>query len=313
VETMNAGIAAAISGVFGLAVGSFLNVVIWRVPRKQSVVRPPSHCPNCDTPISPRDNIQLLSWLVLRGRCRICGTHISGRYPLVELLTGAMFALVGARFADDGVVFAMLVLTAALIALSAIDLEHLLLPNRIIYPTVAIGLPLFVLGAWLENDWSALGRAGIGAVIAFVVFFAIWFAAPRAMGYGDVRLAALLGFASAYLGWPVLGLALFLPFLLGSVGGIAIAAPIVLLPMAIGGALGYSGGVSVMSRLSGGATVTDPTQARITVALGTAILLGAAVYLALSAMRRVERGRHIPFGPYLAAGALLAILIHGPV
>ncbi len=310
---MNAGIAAAISGVFGLAVGSFLNVVIWRVPRKQSVVRPPSHCPSCDTPISPRDNVPLLSWLLLRGRCRYCGTHISGRYPLVELFTGAMFAVVGARFSSDGVVFAMLVLTASLIALSAIDLEHMLLPNRIIYPTVAIGLPLFVLGAALEHDWTALGRAAAGALIAFVVFYVIWFAAPRAMGYGDVRLAALLGFAAAYLGWPVLGLALFLPFVLGSVGGIAIAAPIVLFPMAIGGALGYATGVSVVSRLSGGATVADPTQARIIVALGAAILLGSVVYLALAAMRRVERGRHIPFGPYLAAGALLAILIHGPV
>src|SRR5207247_327615 len=105
-------------------------------------------------------------------------------------------------FANDGVVYALLVLTAALVALSAVDLEHLILPNRIIYPTAAIGLPLFVLAAELEGDWSALGRAVLGALIAFVVFYAIWFAAPRAMGFGDVRLAALLGFASAYLGWP---------------------------------------------------------------------------------------------------------------
>ncbi len=310
---MNAGIAAAISAAFGLAVGSFLNVVIWRVPRRESVVRPPSHCPSCDTAIAPYDNVPVLSWLLLRGRCRHCGTHISARYPSVELLTAVLFAVVGARFSNDGVVFALLVLTAALVALSAVDLEHLLLPNRIIYPTAAIGLPLFVLAAAIDGDWTALARAALGAVVAFVVFYAIWFAAPRAMGFGDVRLAALLGFAAAYLGWPVLVLALFLPFVLGSVGGIAVAAPIVLAPMVVGAAIGALVGVDVMSRLGGGVHVSDPTRARVTVALAGAVLCGAVVYLALSAMRRVERGRHIPFGPFLAAGALLAILIHGPI
>jgi leader peptidase (prepilin peptidase)/N-methyltransferase len=310
---MNAGIAAAISAAFGLAVGSFLNVVIWRVPRRESVVRPPSHCPSCDTPIAPYDNVPVLSWLLLRGHCRRCGAHISARYPFVELVTAVLFAVVGARFASDGVVFALLVLTAALVALSAVDLEHLLLPNRIIYPTAAIGLPLFVLAAAVDGDLSALARAALGAVIAFVVFYAIWFAAPRAMGFGDVRLAALLGFASAYLGWPVLVLALFLPFVLGSVGGIAVAAPIVFAPMALGALLGALTGVDVMSRLGGGVHVSDPARARLTVALGGAVLCGALVYLVLSALRRVERGRHIPFGPFLAAGALLAILIHGPI
>lgn len=308
---MTAGIAAVISAMFGLAVGSFLNVVIWRVPREESVVRPPSHCPSCDNAISPRDNIPVFSWLLLRGKCRHCGTSINARYPAVELLTAVLFAIVGARFAHDGVVFAMLVLTAALIALSAVDLEHMLLPNRIIYPTAAIALPLFVLAAAIDGDWTALARAAAGAVIAFALFLVIWFVAPGAMGYGDVRLSALLGFAAAYLGWPVLGLALFLPFVLGSVGGIAAAAPIVLAPMAVGGVIGWIAGVDVMTRLGGDGSVRHPLAARATVAFGLAVLLGAVVYLVLSLLRRVERGRHIPFGPFMAAGALLAILLHG--
>lgn len=308
---MTAGIAAVISAMFGLAVGSFLNVVIWRVPRAESVVRPPSHCPSCDAAIAPRDNVPLLSWLLLRGRCRHCGTAIDARYPAVELLTAILFALVGARFAHDGVVFALLVLTAALIALSAVDLEHLLLPNRIIYPTAAIALPLFVLAAAIDGDWGALGRAALGAVVAFACFFVIWFVAPGAMGYGDVRLSALLGFAAAYLGWPVLGLALFLPFVLGSVGGIAVAAPVVLAPMVVGAGFGFATGESAVANLTGGTAVSDPLRARLVAAATGAVLLGSLVYLVLSLLRRVERGRHIPFGPFMAAGALVAILLRG--
>src|SRR5262252_10045892 len=92
---------AVICGVFGLVIGSFLNVVIWRVPRDESIVSPPSHCPSCDTPISPRDNIPVVSWLLLRGKCRHCGVHISFRYPFIELLTGVLFAGVGAVFYDS--------------------------------------------------------------------------------------------------------------------------------------------------------------------------------------------------------------------
>ena len=100
---------AAICGVYGLVIGSFLNVVIWRVPRHESIVRPPSHCPSCDAPIANRDNIPVFSWLVLRGRCRHCGTRISFRYPFVELLTGVLFAAVGIVFHDSWVLPAYLV------------------------------------------------------------------------------------------------------------------------------------------------------------------------------------------------------------
>src|SRR2546421_10661799 len=99
-----------VSGVFGLVIGSFLNVVIWRVPRQESVVAPRSKCPQCDTPIAPRDNVPLFSWLALRGKCRHCGAGISVRYPLVELGTGVLFATIGARFASSWALPAYLVL-----------------------------------------------------------------------------------------------------------------------------------------------------------------------------------------------------------
>ncbi len=302
---------SVVCAIFGLAIGSFLNVVIWRVPRHESVVRPPSHCPSCDRPIAGRDNIPVLSWCVLRGRCRNCHAHISARYPAVELLTAAVFAAVGARFHASIVLTALLVLTAALIALSLIDLDHLLLPNRVIYPAAAITIPLFALAAGVDHRWDAFGRATLGGIVAFSVFFVIWFAAPRAMGYGDVRLSALLGFAAAYFGWQVLGVALFAPFLLGSIGGITVAAPIVLAPMAAAAAAGYALGVRVMTTLSGGVAPTDALRARVTVAAMGALLIGSLTYLVMSAIGRVQRGRHIPFGPFLASGALLAILAHG--
>jgi prepilin signal peptidase PulO-like enzyme (type II secretory pathway) len=206
------------------------------------------------------------------------------------------------------VVVPLLVLTAALVALCAIDVEHLLLPNRVVYPTGFIVVPLFALSSAVDDEWTSLGRAAIGGVVAFAVFYAIWFAAPKAMGFGDVRLSFILGFASAYFGWSTLGLALFLPFLLGSVGGIAIAAPIVLAPMTLGAVVGYLNGVSVMRSYQGEEPL-HPTQARLVIAAVFAVMLGSVVYLVLSAMRRVERGRHIPFGPYLAAGAMIAIFV----
>ncbi len=305
---MNSTAVALVCALLGLPVGSFLNVVIWRIPRKESVVRPPSHCPGCDQPIAPIDNIPVVSWLLLRGKCRRCATRISYRYPLIEASTAGAFALVGARFGESIVVIPLLVLTAALIALCAIDIEHLLLPNRIVYPTGFMVLPLFALSAAVDNQWNSLGRAALGGVIAFSVFYAIWFAAPKAMGFGDVRLSLILGFGAAYFGWSTLGYALFLPFLLGSVGGIAIAAPIVLVPMTFGGVLGYLNGVAVM-RSYQGVEPTNATQARLAVATVFAVMLGSLVYLLLAAAKRVERGRHIPFGPYLAAGAMTAIFL----
>ncbi|MBV8303130.1 MAG: prepilin peptidase, partial [Acidimicrobiia bacterium] len=149
-------------GLVGLAVGSFLNVVIYRVPRKESVVRPRSHCPGCGTQLAERDNIPVLSWLILRGRCRTCGEPISVRYPLLELLTGALFVGAALRFGLDWVLPAYLVFFASLVAITFIDLEHYIIPNRVLYPTLYLALPLLVLAAALNGEWGNLQRALIG-------------------------------------------------------------------------------------------------------------------------------------------------------
>jgi len=180
---------AAIAGVYGLVIGSFLNVVIWRVPRHESLVKPGSHCPGCAAPIAPRDNIPVLSWLLLRGRCRNCGEPISIRYPFVELLTAVLFAAVGARFYDSWALPAFLLLTAALIAISAIDLEFFIIPNRIVYPVGIAGAILLFAAAAIEfPDWSSFGSALLGAAGAFTFFFILHLVAPGGMASADVRL-----------------------------------------------------------------------------------------------------------------------------
>jgi leader peptidase (prepilin peptidase)/N-methyltransferase len=218
------GLVAAICGVYGLVIGSFLNVVIWRVPRKESVIRPPSHCPSCDAMISPRDNIPLLSWAVLRGRCRNCGARISYRYPLIELVTGVMFAAVGARFYDSWALPAFLLLTAGLIALAVIDLETYLLPNRIVYPLGLASVPLLAFAALMGQDWNDFGRAGAGAVIAFSFFFVIHVIVPQGMGFGDVRLSVVLGLYLGWLGWTEIPAGLFAGFLYGAIAGLGVMA-----------------------------------------------------------------------------------------
>jgi leader peptidase (prepilin peptidase)/N-methyltransferase len=213
-----------VAGVYGLIIGSFLNVVIWRVPRKESIVKPRSHCPSCDTQLATRDNIPLVSWLVLRGHCRHCGTNISARYPLVELLTGVLFAAVGARFSHSWALPAFLVLTGALIAISAIDLEHFIIPNRIVYPVGFASVFLLAVAALIENEWGTFGRSLLGALAAFMFFFVLHLIAPGGMGFGDVRLSFVLGLFLGWLGWPeVLG-GLFAGFLYGAVIGIVLIA-----------------------------------------------------------------------------------------
>ena len=215
---------AAISGVFGLIIGSFLNVVIWRVPRKESVVTPASHCPSCDTPIAPHDNVPVASWLLLRGRCRHCGAGISWRYPFVELLTALLFGAVGARFADSWALPAFLLLTATLIALSAIDLAHYILPNRIVYPVGFASVVLLAFGSALEHDWGSFARACAGGAIAYSFFFVVHVISPRGMGFGDVRLSGVLGLYLGWLGWGELAAGLFLGFLYGALVGVAVMA-----------------------------------------------------------------------------------------
>lgn len=239
----------AVCGVFGLLVGSFLNVVIYRVPRKESVVRPRSRCPGCGTQLAERDNIPVVSWVLLRGKCRTCGEPISARYPMIELLTAVLFVAAALRFGADWVLPAYLVFFASLVAITFIDLEHYIIPNRVLYPTLSIAIPLLVLAAAAQGEWRHLEHALIGAAAAWLFFLLLHLVSPRGMGFGDVRLSFLLGL---FLGWLDLRhvfLGVFFGFLLGSIVG-----------------------------------------------------------LVLMAMRRRGRKDHIPFGPFLAAGAVVAVL-----
>jgi leader peptidase (prepilin peptidase)/N-methyltransferase len=205
-----------VSGLLGLIAGSFLNVVIHRVPLRQSVVWPASRCPACGEPIEPRDNVPLLSYVLLRGRCRNCKARISARYPLVEALTGILFAGAAYEFGLGLELVSALALILTLIALAGTDLEHRLLPNLIVGPAALVGFALSVLESperWWVYLVSALAVAG--------GLFALALAYPGGMGMGDVKMGGMLG---AFLG-PYAALAVFLGALCGAItGGLLMAA-----------------------------------------------------------------------------------------
>lgn len=209
-------------GVLGLAAGSFLNVVIWRVPRKESVASPSSRCPACETPIRPVDNIPVVSWVVLSGRCRACRAPISPRYPLVELATGGLFAAVAWRFQLDWALPAFLLLVATLLAIAAIDLEHYIVPNRILVIVVPAAAVLLAMAAAVDDAWIDLVRAVLGAAASFAGLLVVHLISPRGMGMGDVKLAFLLGLLLGWLSWGHVALGLFLGFLYGAVVGIVL-------------------------------------------------------------------------------------------
>jgi len=217
-------VAAVVCGLIGLCVGSFLNVVIYRVPRRESVIRPRSHCPSCDTPIADRDNVPVVSWLVLRGRCRSCRARISIRYPIVEVGTAALFVAAAVRLGATWQLPAFCVFFASLLAISMIDLDHFIIPNRVIYPTLAVTIPMLVVAAAADGTWSHLRNAAIGGVAGFAALFVIHFISPRGMGFGDVRLAGVIGMMLGWLGLRYLFLGLFLGFLLAAVIGLALIA-----------------------------------------------------------------------------------------
>jgi leader peptidase (prepilin peptidase)/N-methyltransferase len=214
----------AICAVFGLLIGSFLNVVVWRVPRGESVVRPGSHCPGCDAPIGPLENIPVLSWLALRGRCRHCGMRISVRYPLVELANAALWVGMALHFGAAAELPAYLALASGLLALALIDLDTFLLPNKVLYPTGFVVGALLVGAAAVDDQWNDLARAALGGAAAFVVFLVIHLISPRGMGFGDVRLSFVLGMALGWLSWGHVYLGLFLGFVLGAVIGVLLIA-----------------------------------------------------------------------------------------
>jgi leader peptidase (prepilin peptidase) / N-methyltransferase len=204
-----------VTGLFGAVIGSFLNVVVHRLPLGESLVTPGSRCPACGAPVKPYDNVPVVSWLVLRGRCRSCGAPISPRYPLVELATALVWAaVVAARGFDDDLALE-LPFVSALIALAAIDFDHKLLPNKIVYPLAAYGVIATLLvdrGDLVENLVAGAG--------AFIFLLVAVLAYPAGMGMGDVKLGGAMGL---YLGASVIP-ALLAAFLSGSVVGLVIIA-----------------------------------------------------------------------------------------
>lgn len=242
--------------LLGLIVGSFLNVVIARVPEGGSLIRPASHCPGCGAPIRARDNVPVVSWLILRGKCRDCGEPISAMYPLVELTTGLIWAVLGVwalqtsgQSLANPLLPVSLALASAGIALTVIDVRVLRLPNAIVlplYPIVILGLLLagVIGGSW--PWWESLCGAGIWLIAVGVPWL---ISGGRWMGAGDVKLAPILG---AVLGWQAVA----------------------------------SAGIGIL----------------------LAFVLGALMSLGLLVFRRASTGAHVPFGPFLLAGAFLALL-----
>jgi leader peptidase (prepilin peptidase)/N-methyltransferase len=231
--------------LFGAVVGSFLNVCIHRIPKGESVVAPASHCPACQTPIRAWDNIPLVSFALLRGRCRACGNPISWRYPLVEALTGTLFAMTVARFGVTPQAALLLPFLSGLVVVSFIDLDHQIIPNVVTLPGIPLGLLAgLVLGEppLLDRVMGTLLGAGF---LYLVLFYGGALFGQEAMGEGDLNLIALVG---AFLGWKAVALTIFL-----------------------------------------------------------GCLFGSAVGLALIASRRLGRRQHIPFGPFLSLGAVVAL------
>jgi len=216
---------SAILGIYavalGLITGSYLNVVIHRLPRGVSTVLPPSSCPSCGVRIRARDNVPVLSFLVLRGRCRGCGRSIGWRYPMVEAATGALFLACFLRFGPTWSAVVAALFGSLLIALALIDLEHFILPDRITLPGIALGLVLQPVVKWVTIPSALLGAAaGAGVILAMN---AIWLLVRKVQGFGlgDVKMLAMIG---AFLGLSGVAVTLFVGALLGSLVGIALMA-----------------------------------------------------------------------------------------
>jgi leader peptidase (prepilin peptidase)/N-methyltransferase len=210
--------------VFGLLVGSFLNVVVARVPAGESVVHPRSRCPRCGHRIRVADNVPVVSWLLLRGRCRDCGEPISVRYPLVEAATGAVFGGVAGWLGFDPALPAFLYLAAISIALALIDLDVRRLPDAIVLPSYPVAVVLLAVPVLAGRDWEVGPRAAAGAGALFLLYGVLWFIRPDGMGLGDVKLAGVLGLYLGYLSWAHLAVGGFAGFLLGGVVGAALMA-----------------------------------------------------------------------------------------
>lgn len=217
-------ILVAMAALLGLAVGSFLNVVIARVPAGESVAHPRSRCPGCTGQIGPRDNVPVVSWLLLRGRCRTCNMRISPRYPFVELLTALLFVVLALHFGVAAELPAFLYLAAVGLALAFIDIDTRRLPNALVLPSYLVGALLLAGAVGLGASPARLAGAGLGMVALYGIYFAIAFAYPAGMGFGDVKLAGVLGLYLGWIGWGAVAVGFMAGFLLGGVAGVALMA-----------------------------------------------------------------------------------------
>jgi leader peptidase (prepilin peptidase)/N-methyltransferase len=218
----------ALIALLGLAVGSFLNVVIWRVPRGENLSSPPSACPRCAHEIRARDNIPVLSWLLLGGKCRDCREPISIRYPLVEAGTAVAFVLaalqIGFTSPEVWSLPAYLYLVAISIALGLIDLDTRRLPNRIVLPSYVVAGVLLAAASVALQDWVPFALALAGSGILFLLYFLLALASRGGMGFGDVKLAGVLGLYLGFSGWGTLAVGAFAAFALGGIFGLILLA-----------------------------------------------------------------------------------------
>jgi len=212
----------AVAFVFGLIVGSFANVCIYRLPRQESVVWPGSRCPHCQAPIQWYDNIPLLSFALLRGRCRRCAARISWRYPLVEALTAVLFVQSLTAFGASLRAVESMVLGTLLIIVFFVDLDHFIIPNRVTYPGIVIGLLFTVaLSGWRPAALAAMTAAALGGGFVLVNVVSARLLGEEGMGMGDAKLAAMIG---AFLGWPIGAVAILLGVFLGGAVGLCLLA-----------------------------------------------------------------------------------------
>jgi leader peptidase (prepilin peptidase)/N-methyltransferase len=211
-------------GVIGLLAGSFINVVAYRVPRGLSVIRPRSACPGCGHEIRSRDNVPVVSWLLLRGRCRDCGSAIAVRYPLVEAGTAAVLAalawMIGPSWALPGFWWA----AGVAIALTLTDLDVRRIPDRILLPGAAVALVLLAAGALADGNPMALARAAAGGAAYFTLLLGVALAARGGFGFGDVKLGLLLGLVLGYRSWGVLAVGVFAAFAVGGLAALVLLA-----------------------------------------------------------------------------------------
>lgn len=217
-------VVVALCGLVGLVLGSFAGVVIRRVPRGEPLSWPPSACPHCEEPIAPRDNVPVVSWIALRGRCRHCARPISVGYPLVELAMGLLFAGVAARIGLDWALPGFLVFAWMLLVVAIIDARTQRIPNRLTYPLTPVLLVLLGLASVANGEPGWLLRAFLGGLVAFSGLLALALISPQGIGMGDVKLAGFVGIGLGYLGWGHVVVGVFGAFALGGVVAIVLLA-----------------------------------------------------------------------------------------